>query len=489
MDESVKANRQDAYDLFHQGTLALADMEKTGIRIDTEYLDRTIGEVTAKISEAEIRIKDSKIWRNWKLRFGRKANLDSDKQLVPMLIAHAGYKPQEEDITEKGNVKSDETTLRKITHPFVEDYFTIKKLKKTVGTYLKGIRRETCNGRVHCSFNLAGGSDDSKKGGARSGRGSCSDPNLQNFPIRNKTQGKLIRTAIIPSEGNVGVEVDYKILEVRANCFYNKDRNLILDVTDQSRDMHRDLAMQLFMIDSKTYVKHSKYFKSTLRDCAKNKFTFPQFYGSVWFQCAPDIWDMMNKREFRMGESGELVRKHLMENGITKLGNCAAGEDPEAGTFGYHVKQIEKDLWHNRFPEYAQWRRNFYDEYLDRGYFDLLTGFRCSGYMRRNQVTNFPGQGTAFHCLLWDIIEINRILKDRRMKSRLVCQIHDSIIGDVRKKELQQFLDICWDVMTEKIRKYWRWINVPMVVEVDVFRNNWYEKAPWVNIGERWVAV
>jgi DNA polymerase I len=482
----MKATRQDAYDLFHRGTLALAEMERVGIRIDTKYLTKAIEETEKTIKANDDQIKDSKIFHKWKKRYGKKTNMDSNKQFVTMMCEEAGYKPKKEDYTEKGQIKGDEYSLRKLKHPFVKAYYAVKRYKKVLSTYLKGTQRELCGDRAHCFYNLAGGGTDYMTGGAKSYRGSCSMFNFQNWPIRNKTMGGLIRPMIIPSKDNLLVEVDYKILEVRTNCFYNKDRTLITYVTDESTDMHRDLSQQVFMISPKVYEKHSKLFKKTIRDCTKNKFTFPQFYGSIWFQCAPDMWEMMKKGQFKIGEEGKLIQEHLRDHGITKLGKCKPGIDPAEGTFAYHVRKIERDMWRNRFPEYAQWRKDFYQEYLENGYFDLLTGFRCEGYFKRNQVTNFPGQGVAFHCLLWDIIQITEEIKKRRMKARLVGQIHDSLIGDVPEDEVQEFLDICQDVMTKRIVKHWDWINVPMVIEVDASEENWFQKQPWNNKSGIW---
>ena len=111
-------------------------------------------------------------------------------------------------------------------------------------------------------------------------------------------------------------------------------------------------------------------------------------------------------------------------------------------------------------------------------YFDTLTGFRIEGLYKRNEVINYPVQGSAFHWLLWSLIRIQKLLKKYKMKSLLVGQIHDSIVGDVHKKELRDYLDIVKQVMTIDVRKHWEWIIVPLRIEAEVapVGGSWFDK-------------
>lgn len=99
--------------------------------------------------------------------------------------------------------------------------------------------------------------------------------------------------------------------------------------------------------------------------------------------------------------------------------------------------------------------------------------------MGRNDVSNYPIQGSAFHFLLRALIEIDRRLRKRKMRSKLVGQIHDSIVGDVHAKELDDFIEMVVDVMTVWLPRKWRsWIIVPIQAEAEVcpVGGNWHQK-------------
>jgi DNA polymerase I-like protein with 3'-5' exonuclease and polymerase domains len=497
MTNNMKPNREDAYKLFHEATITLSRMEANGIRIDTDYLDRTINQVEGEIKEKEEALHRAEPYKLWRKRFKHKTNIDSNQQLAAVLYEEMGYEPV--GYTEKGNVpRTDEAALQGIDLQFIKDYFAVKKLKKAVGTYLKGIKREVYNGLLHAGYNLAGGlsGEEDDKGGAMSYRGSSSMPNFQNIPIRNPVIGKMIRQAFIPRKGRRIVERDFSGVEVRVFACFTKDKKLIHYVKTGAGNMHRDMSYQIFKVTPEHYERHGDYYKKTIRDSSKNQFVFPEFYGSVYFQCAPPIWEAVERRDFRYGTDGPSMYDHLRKKGIAELGEC----DPDhihahgtkEGTFVHHLKQVEKELWGpDFFLESAKYRRKFYDEYLEKGYFDLFTGFRCTGHYRRNQVTNFPVQGPAFHCLVWTMIETQKEIDRRGMDTLLIGQIHDSLLADVPEDELQEYLDITEEIATRRLPAAWDWIIVPIEVEAEVtpLRGNWYEKAEWRNKNGVWQAA
>jgi DNA polymerase I-like protein with 3'-5' exonuclease and polymerase domains len=143
------------------------------------------------------------------------------------------------------------------------------------------------------------------------------------------------------------------------------------------------------------------------------------------------------------------------------------------------LKNVENDFWNNRFKEYGRWKKTWYSDYLESGGFDTLTGFRIDGIMRKNAVINYPVQGSAFHCLLWSVIRVNKLLRKYRMRSRIAGQIHDSLIGDVRTEELKDYLDLVKQVMTEDIKKAYPWLIVPLDIENEICPENgsWYDKT------------
>ncbi len=118
------------------------------------------------------------------------------------------------------------------------------------------------------------------------------------------------------------------------------------------------------------------------------------------------------------------------------------------------------------------------EKYQERGWMKTLTGFICQGWMKRNEIINYPVQGSAFHCLLWALIHLQRELEKRKMETLLVGQIHDSLLADVPEGELEDFLRLAQHVMVDDLKEAWSWINVPLEVEAEVtpVDGNWYEK-------------
>jgi len=468
-----------AYDLFHQGTLALAEVELNGFRIDTEYLDKTIGSVGAEIDAIRKELIDSKVWSKWKRQFMDKAKLGNRNQLRSVFEAMGHIFKADR----MGKVSQDASQLQNIDHPFIRSYERLEKLKKLKGTYLEGVRREVCDGFLHPSFNLAGGNaDDEDRGGAKTYRSSSSGPNFQNLPIRDPEIGRLIRKAFIPREGHRIVEFDFKGIEVGIAACYNHDPVLIKYVSDsKNNDMHRDMAAQLFKVPP-------EFVSKKMRHAAKNQFVFPEFYGSFFVDCARDLWETA-ERGLKLEGCSREVLKHLAKYGIHELGACDPEQEAVEGTFEYHVKKVEEDFWGRRFKVYTQWKKQWYRDYLRTGGFRMHTGFYIGGDMRRNQVINYPVQGAAFHCLLWCLIRLQRWIRKNRMASCLIGQIHDSLIGDLHESEASEIMSKAREIMLVDLPRAWDWIIVPLEVEVEAapVGASWFDKRAMEFVNGEWV--
>jgi DNA polymerase-1 len=107
-----------------------------------------------------------------------------------------------------------------------------------------------------------------------------------------------------------------------------------------------------------------------------------------------------------------------------------------------------------------------------------MTGFNYQGVMKKNDVLNYPIQGSAFHCLLWSIIQGIKVQVKEKWKSRLVSQIHDAIVMDVHPDELEHVVKTMKRIMCEDIVKHWGWITVPLDVDVEIHNVNdsWADK-------------
>jgi DNA polymerase-1 len=454
------AATQQAYQLMHEGVLALAEVEHNGIRIDTEYLKTTIEKTREQVKEKTIELRKDPLFKEWHKRFGEKTKLGSRPQLGKILFE--ALKIPTDQYTDSGRYKTDAQALEFVDVPFVKKYLEIERLKKVLSTYLSNILREVCDGFLHPSFNLHL---------VETFRSSCDRPNFQNIPMRIPEIAELVRRAFIPRGDDFVIgETDYSGAEIRASACYHHDPKMIAYIKDKSLDMHRDMAMQLYQLPKEEITKY-------IRHCGKNMFVFPQFYGDFYVSCARALWDAIQQMNL-VTTSGIPLKKHLRQKGIRELGDCDPSIDPRPHTFESHVKEVEKDFWNNRFKVYNSWKKDWCDAYLKQGYIETLTGFYIAGDYRRNQIINTPIQGSAFHWLLWSLIRINKLLKKYNMKTKLIGQIHDSIIADIHRSEIGAYMDITHQVMTVDIRKHWDWICVPLETETEIcpLGKSWFDK-------------
>jgi len=451
--------RQEGYELLHHGAIELARVEGNGIRIDVPKLVKTKEDLSAKVRVLKQELEATVIWKIWKRRFGERASVTSGDQLACVLHQEMNYAVV--DTTEGGKPSTDEEALQKIDDPAIPIIIRLSKYQKALGTFLKGIEQELDGDRIHPFFQLHT---------ASSYRSSSSDPNFQNFPVRDKEVAQIIRSLFIASPNSVLVENDFKGIEVVLSAAYHHDPVFIEYIATPGKDMHRDMAAQIYKIHPKDVSKDARY-------GAKNKFVFPQFYGDFYISCTRALWDWMERGKLT-GPDGQPMRKHLKAQGIKTMGLCDAEFSPVEGTFEFHLKQVEDDFWKRRFKVYGQWKNDWYKDYLKRGYFDMLTGFRVGGVHRKNVVTNTPIQGSAFHCLLWSLIRINRLLRKYRMKSLIVGQVHDSLVGDVIVSELRDYLEIVEKVTMTDLRKHYPWLVVAPEIEYEVspLGGSWFDK-------------
>ena len=458
----VKATTLDAYKLLHQGTLVMAEMEHNGIRVDTKYVKHIKKKIQKRIEYLTNELKQDKIYKRWKRTYGSKTKIGSRSQLADILFNIMGM-PCETKTSGGTRQSADEEALEDLNIPFIKKYLQCEKLKTAKNTHLAGIEREVVDGYIHPNFGL---------GLVRTYRGQSDHPNFTNIPVRDPLIKKLIRRAIIPSSGNRIVDLDFKGSEVSSASWYHKDPVMIEYINNPKKDMHGDMARQIYLLSKKQMT-------SDIRYCGKNMFIFPQFYGDWWLQCARSLWKAMDRMNLKTAD-GMPLKRWLKKQGITKLGTGDSKRvDPRS--FEAHLKEVEHDFWYNRFSVYQDWKDEWWAEYREKGYFQMLTGFVVSGYINRKNCINYPPQGTAFHCLLWCLIRTQQLLKKYNMKTKLIGQIHDDAVSDTPDKELENYIEIATDVITRQLRKHWPWIITPMRVEVEVtpVDGSWYLKKEY----------
>jgi DNA polymerase I-like protein with 3'-5' exonuclease and polymerase domains len=427
------------------------DMEENGMPVDMEYLKACDPMLGQMIYDAREEFLKTNIAQEWKKRFGT-VNVNSTKQLRDVLYRYLGFEPPSQ--TENDEDATDKDALMTLGDPELVKLLNVRKLMKARGTYVRQIQREAVKGVVHTIFTL---------NIPRTFRSSSQFPNMQNTPVRDKVVGPIIRKMFVPfSPEDHIVEIDLKGAEVATAACYNQDPKLIAYVSDPSLDMHRDIAEKIYFIPKADIDKDIRY-------CGKNMFVFPQFYESSASNCAKALWHASGN--LFAGLDRIPMRKWLKNNGVK------TEQD-----FKEHIDGVHSYFWEDMFSVYTEWKKEWWQMYLELGYVDTFTGFRCIALMNKRQAINYPIQGDAFHLEAWIANRVREKLRDysdmRRV--RLINLIHDSLIANVPAVVLAPFVRLVQDTVAE-VRKNHAWVLVPITAEVEVapVGKSWIEKKPY----------
>lgn len=447
----------DAYRFLQSGAEALAEVERNGIHIDVKYCNGKIEWLDYKIDQAKRRLDRTDLAKAWRARFGSGLNWTSGPQLRAVLYADLHVKPFKQ--TASGEDGIDEESLRQVDVPGVDNLLSARRYKK-MRDFLVAFVRYQIDGYLYPSFLLHT---------VATYRSSSSEPNMQNLSKRDKEAMEVVRRAIVPRPGHRIVEVDFSGLEVSIAACYHKDPRMISYLNDPSSDMHADMAHDIFKLP--LYNERPEGF-GTLRQAAKNGFVFPEFYGDYFEPCAYSMacnWCKLPRSGIWGAEdgvklAGKPIAGHLIGQGIDSL-----------SSFADHIQNVEHDFWNKRFRVYNRWRKDWYAEYQRTGSFEMKTGFRCAGVMGKNMVINYPIQGAAFHCLLWTLIRL--VDRVRGWRSVVIGEVHDSALLDVHPDEFDEIVALCRKLATADLAKAWKWIYIPLRVEVQasVVDGSWAE--------------
>jgi len=447
---SFHPKTKEAMELLHKGTLALAQVESNGMKIDLDWVKSQYSELSNKLDLLKNEIENSKEGKLWKEKYKEKFTMNSTTQLRDIIYNELGEKPSK--VTNSGNAAVDHDVLTKLSkkYKFIADLLLYRKFLKARDTYLKNLINETVDGYLHPVFNLHT---------VRTFRSSSSNPNFQNIPIRDPDIGKIIRKAFVArGDDYIFGGCDYGAQEVKIAACYHKDPEM-LKYLEGHGDLHKDVAAMCYKCTPDEVSKK-------LRKIAKNKFTFPQFYGDYYKNCANALWEQAIEQNVAL-ETGVLAIDHLKEEGISNYDK-----------FENHIKKVEYDFWNKKFKVYNSWKQKIMRQYARQGYVDLYTGFRCRGLMHKNDIINYPVQGAAFHCMLWSLIQLQEWLIKNKLKTKIVGQIHDEIVLDINIHEKDYVLNRIKEIMTGDIYKYYDWLIVPLEVEAEFSPpgGSWFEK-------------
>lgn len=441
---------EQANQLFLEGAKALASAEIQGIRIDLGYVDKVKRILTKKIEKAEEEFRKTDFYLGWRKSTTNPINIHSPKQLS--FYIYKVLKIKQIKDTNTGQGSTGDSALEELKIPALSVLIRARKLRKIRDTYIESFMREQVDGYIHPFFNLHS---------VITFRSSSDKPNFQNMPKHDKLAMKYVRSALFPRPGHRLVEVDFSGLEVSIAACYHQDPAMLSYLKDKG-DFHLDVAKQIFFI--KNFDKKLKE-HAHLRFAAKSGFVFPQFYGDWYKSCTLGICnhvDLPVDIPWKRGcgvqlPDGTYLSTHLQNNNIKNF-----------SAFENHIKNIEHDFWQKRFPIYNQWRERVWALYQKTGRVLSYTGFVYQGAMRRNEVINYPVQGAAFHCLLWCFIKLDKYRIAENWRSKLIGQIHDSIVLDIHPEEFDMVMARIYSICTKEILEIFKWIIVPLQVDTEV---------------------
>ncbi len=409
---------ENLWDLFQTVEMPLApvllEMERVGARIDTEGLKETSRLYTGRMNALEEEIHQLSGMPGF--------NIASPRQVGEVLFdrLHLSDKPKK---TKTGQYVTSEEILESLrgSHPIVEKILQHRSLKKLLGTYIDAlpllINKET--GHIHTTFNQAV---------TATGRLSSSNPNLQNIPVRD-AEGKEVRKAFIPDEGELFFSADYSQIELRIMAHLSGDQNLI-DAFLSGQDIHAATAAKIFH-------KKIEEVTSDERRSAKTA-NFGIIYGISAFGLAQRI-------------------------------GCSRSE--------------AKSLIDGYFLTYPK-VREYMDESIrlcrERLYAETIFHRRCHlpdimsgnavvrGYAERNAI-NAPIQGSAADIIKVAMIRVARRMKQEGVKSRMILQVHDELNFSVPRDEKELMQRLVLEEMQAAVT-----LRVPLIADAG-WGSNWLE--------------
>ena len=389
----------------------LADMEKTGIRVDREYLKGVEKELQEQMKVAEQEI--------YQLA-GEEFNIMSPAQLAKVLFEDLGIKYPKKVKDNKYSTSKD--ILDKIVHlhPIVDKVLEYRTLAKLYTNYAVGLQEEIReDGRIHTIFTQTL---------TRTGRLSSIEPNLQNIPARSD-YSKLIRKAFLPDEDSVLLSSDYSQVELRIFAHMSHEKNLIQAFID-GKDIHAKTASDIFHVPMEEVTKD-------MRRNAK-AVNFGILYGISGFGLSEDLGiDIMTAKNFidNYLETYPGIQEYMEE------------EKAKAYKYGY-VKTLMN-------------RKRVIEELNNKNYMIRSSGERMA--------LNTPIQGTAADILKKAMVEIYDEFQKRGIKSKMLIQVHDELVFNVLNSELEEVKEIVRNIMENTFK-----LDAPLKVDIEI-GNNWYE--------------
>ena len=391
----------------------LAELEWNGIRIDSAAL--------RKMSEDFERTADSLTKRIYEVA-GTEFNLNSPKQLGEILFEKLNL-PTSRRLKKSGQYSTSVEVLEHLAKDYqvprlMLEYRRIAKLKSG---YVDALPRlvDPRTQRVHPSFHQTV---------AATGRLSCSNPNLQNIPVRSEL-GAQIRSAFVADQGCQLLSADYSQIELRVLAHLSQDPVLV-DAFRKNEDIHTRTACEVFGIDPLLQT-------SEIRRRAK-AINFGIIYGQTAFGLAREL-QISNR------DAQEIIQRYFERyRGVKEF-----------------TQQVIQDTRQSRMTRTLFGRRRQIPDINSRN-----PGLRQ--FAERTAV-NSPIQGTAADLIKLAMIRIHRKLRERKLKSRMLLQVHDELVFEVPRQEMETMQALVKQEMESVVS-----LSVPLVVDMGVGQN-WME--------------
>ena len=359
----------------------LTDMEFEGVRVDVDFLNDYSKEL-----EKEAKLCEESVYQQAGVRF----NLASPKQLGEVLFEKLQIDPKAKK-TKTGQFATGEDVLQKLAHnnPIVADILGFRELTKLKSTYVDALPEmiNSKTGRVHTSYAQAV---------AVTGRLSSNHPNLQNIPIRS-SRGREIRKAFIPrAEGRILVSADYSQIELRIVAAISGDSNMC-EAFRNGKDIHTATAARVFGVAEEAVTKEMRYKAKSVN--------FGIIYGQGAFGLAENLGVSRT-------EAKEIIDNYKKEfSGITQ-----------------YMEDTIQFAQKNGYVETLMGRKRWLKDISS-------SNFTVRGFAERNAI-NSPIQGTAADMVKLAMIAIHREMKNKKMVSKMILQVHDELVFDAVPEEL-----------------------------------------------------
>ena len=388
----------------------LSEMEQNGAILNSKILNSQSKDLENRIKKLEKKAYEIA---------GEEFNLGSTKQLREIFFDKLNYRIIKK--TPGGQPSTDEKVLVELAEEYelpgvLLEHRTLSKLKSTYTDKLPGQISET-TGKVHTSFHQAV---------TTTGRLSSSDPNLQNIPIRTE-DGRRIRQAFEPSKGHRFISADYSQIELRIMAHISKDVGL-LQAFQEGEDVHSKTASEVFDVAIEEVT-------ADLRRNAK-AINFGLIYGISAFGLGKQL-----------GISRNLAAEYMA-------------------------------MYFEKYPGVKKYMESTKDFASQNGYVETLFGRRlylrdinASNAIRRQAseraAINAPVQGTAADIMKIAMIKTHQAIKAENVKAKLILQVHDELILDTPKKEIDSVINLLTDSMMGAAS-----LDVPLEIDVGV-GDNW----------------